>query len=153
MQTNDAVPAPTSVSPTVRTLGRTLAISLLNVLALALFLGIGVWSGPRLRDAYARLFPEPAYVTGDYAAIYRQAGKPVVMFSKTTCPYCRHARELLQRDHVEFVEYVIDESPEARRQFDQLGGSGVPLLFIGDRRIVGFREDTLRASLALLANR
>jgi glutaredoxin len=103
-----------------------------------------------MRSLYERMFPEPAYVNGDYAALYRQAAKPVVMFSTSTCPHCQHARDFLQQAHVDYQDFVIDQSPDAKQQFSALGGSGVPLLFIGDRRILGFREDTLRESLALI---
>lgn len=119
-----------------------------HVVVLAAFLGVGLWAGPRLKGLYEDASREPPYVNGNYEAIYRQAGKPVVMFSKSTCPYCARARELLTREHVDFVERVVDQSPEAQRWFETLGGKGVPLLFIGDRRIVGFREDVIRTSLA-----
>ncbi|MBO9663501.1 glutaredoxin family protein [Dokdonella sp.] len=117
------------------------------VVALALFLGLGLWTGPRLHAVYQRVFPEPSYVTGNYDALYRQAGKSVVMFSRSTCPFCREVRELLEREHVDFRELVIDQSADAKRQFEALGGSRVPMLFVGDRRIIGFREETIRQSL------
>lgn len=119
-------------------------------IVLLLCLGLGVWSGPWLQGAYKRLFPEPAYIAGNYEAVYRQAGKPVVMFSKSTCPYCVQARALLERENIVFEELIVDQSPAARQQFDQLQGGSVPMLFIGDRRIVGFRENTIRESLALI---
>lgn len=121
-----------------------------SIVVLLLCLGLGIWSDPWLHNAYKRLFPEPAYVVGNYEAVYRQAGKPVVMFSKSTCPYCVQARALLERENIVFEELIVDQSPAARQQFDQLRGGSVPMLFIGDRRIVGFREDTIRESLALV---
>ena len=119
-----------------------------HVVVLAAFLGVGFWAGPWLKGLYEGGSQKPPYVSGNYEAIYRQAGKPVVMFSKSACPYCAQARELLTREHVEFAERVVDQSPEAQRWFETLGGKGVPLLFIGERRIVGFREDVIRTSLA-----
>jgi glutaredoxin len=126
----------------------TLTNGVVHVVVLAAFLGVGLWAGPRLKGLYEDASRELPYVNGNYEAIYRQAGKPVVMFSKSTCPYCAHARELLTNEHVEFAELVVDQSPEAQRWFETLGGKGVPLLFIGERRIVGFREDLIRTSLA-----
>jgi glutaredoxin len=119
-----------------------------HVVVLAAFLGIGLWAGPRFKGLYEGGSQKQPYVSGNYEAIYQQAGKQVVMFSKSTCPYCAHARELLTHEHVEFAELVVDQSPEAQRWFETLDGKGVPLLFIGDRRIVGFREDVIRTSLA-----
>lgn len=124
------------------------AKSLLSLALFALFLGAGLWLGPQARAFYDRMFPEPVYVTGNYDALYRQAGKPVVMFSTSTCPYCQRTRELLTSQNVDFQDFVIDQSADAKTQFKTLGGVGVPMVFIGDKRIVGFREGILRESLA-----
>lgn len=121
----------------------------LNVGLIAVCLGVGLWAGPMAKVGYDRLFPAPAYTQGDYANLYRQAGKNIVMFSTSTCPHCSDARALLQREGVAYRDFLIDGLPEAKRQFDALGGTGVPLLFIGDRRILGYRESVIRESLAL----
>jgi len=122
----------------------------LYALVAAISLGGGLWMGPGLRGAYERLFPDPPYISGDFKALYRETGKLVVLFSTSTCPHCRHAREFLDREHVEYQDFVVDQSADAERRFAALKGRPVPLLFIGDRRIVGFREDTIRESLALI---
>jgi glutaredoxin len=122
----------------------------MNLVAVVVFLGAGLWLGPHARFAYDRLFPVPAYVSGHYADVFQRAGKPVVLFSTSTCPHCQHARDLLHAQRVDYEDLVIDQSPEAKREFDALGGSAVPMLFIGDRRITGFHEDTIRESLALI---
>lgn len=115
----------------------------------AAFLGIGLFAGPYLRAGYDRLFPPPVYVAGDYDEIYGQAGKPVVMFSTSTCPYCKRAREWLQQRGVDYRDYVIDESADARQKFERLGGGGVPQVLVGQRRVLGFREDALAEALTL----
>ena len=74
----------------------------------------------------------------------------VVMVSTSTCPYCALARAYLDQAKVEYRDFVIDQSADAQQQFQALGGGKVPLLFIGNRRIVGYREDTIRDSLALI---
>lgn len=122
----------------------------MNLVAVVVFLVAGLWLGPHARSAYDHLFPEPAYVSGHYADVFRRAGKPVVLFSTSTCPHFEHARELLRAQHVDYQDLVIDQSPEAKKAFDALGGDAVPVLFIGDRRITGFHEDTIRESLALI---
>lgn len=122
--------------------------TLTNAILVAAFLGLGLWIGPQLRIAYERGFPEPAYVTGDYADLHRQAEKPVVLFSTSTCPYCQKTRALLAEEHVDYQDFVVDRSADAERRFEALGGGGVPQLFVGDRRITGFRPDAIRESLA-----
>jgi glutaredoxin len=106
--------------------------------------------GPPLRQMFDQLFPEPIYVTGNYTALYKQTGKHVVMFSTSTCPYCERARTYLRQANVDYQDFVIDLAPSAKQQFKELGGSRVPVLFIADRRIIGFHEDTIRESLGLI---
>lgn len=122
----------------------------LYLAAMTACVAFGLLIGPVVRGAYAHLVPGPAYVTGDFSALYREAGKPVVLFSTSTCPHCKSAREFLDGAHVGYRDFLVDESPEAQQRFKALKGDAVPLLFVGDRRIVGFREDTLRESLALI---
>ncbi|MEO5627158.1 MAG: glutaredoxin family protein [Dokdonella sp.] len=129
-----------------RIIGWPLLYAIVPLVALA----AGVVAAPHSRAQYERMFPEPAYVSGDFLALYREAGKPVVMFSTSTCPYCKRTREWLASANVDYRDYVVDQSDDARKRFEHVDGGPVPLLFIGDRRIVGFREDTLRESLALL---
>lgn len=139
----DIASSPTTAEVTMKKL-------LMNVAAVAVFLGAGLWLGPHLRNLHASIFPEPAYLEGDHTALYQEAEMPVVMFSTSTCPYCALARAYLDQAKVEYRDFVIDQSTDAQQQFQALGGGKVPLLFIGNRRIVGYREDTIRDSLALI---
>lgn len=118
-----------------------------NVLIVAVCLAAGLWLGPLARAGYERAFPPPLFVTGDYSAIYRQAASPVVMFSTSTCPHCADARRLLGQLGVSYRDMVVDQDADAKRRYEALEGDGVPLLFIGDRRILGFREAVIRESL------
>jgi glutaredoxin len=97
------------------------------------------------------MFPPNAFTEGDFSAVYRDAGKPVVLFATSTCPYCSQTRELLARAHVDFKEWTTDKSEQAREKFAALGGDAVPLLFVGHRRIVGYDEGAIRQSLLLAA--
>jgi glutaredoxin len=115
---------------------------------LAGFFAAGFYGAPLARIAYAKMFPEPAFVAGDYSSIHRKAGSSVVMFSTTTCPYCAKTRALFAKAGVAYVDYTIDTSAQAKEEFERLGGGGVPLIYIGDRRIHGFREDAIRDALA-----
>jgi len=124
---------------------------LLYPIVLLVCLATGLWAGPLFRAGYAHVFPEPEFTQGDFSAIYRETGKPVVMFSTSTCPYCRRARALLDDEHIAYQDFVIDQSSQARQRFALFGGSGVPVLLIGSRRIEGFREDTIRDSLAQIS--
>ena len=127
--------------------------TLLPWLLVPAFFVIGLQVGPRLAGWYHATFPPPAYTTGDHAALYAQAGKPVVLYATSTCPYCAKVRKLFAERHVAYTEYQIDKSADANRDFLARKGIGVPLLYIGDRRIDGFREAAIVDALAALGTK
>lgn len=112
---------------------------------------LGLFAGPKAVGLYRTWFPPPEYRTGDFAALYARAGHPVVMYATVTCPYCAKARALFARHGVRYTEYQIDRSAAASADFQRRGGVGVPLLFIGDRRIEGYRERAIIEALETLA--
>jgi len=109
-------------------------------------IGVGIAARPLSKIAYA--YAGPAFTTGDFEDVYRQANRRVVLFSLSTCRHCEQARTLLEHEHVDYRDYVVDLSADARRRFAALDGDSVPTLLIGDRRIVGFREQTILAALS-----
>lgn len=70
--------------------------------------------------------------------------KSVVMFSAAWCGYCRKARHYFQANGVAFRERDVDKDPAARREYERLGGTGLPLILVGDQRLNGFSEDGFR---------
>src|SRR5437016_5428331 len=105
-----------------------------------LVLGIGTggvvvhYAAPLLRPA-----PPQLVSSGDFAARYTEpAGKPVVLFSLSTCPHCQHAREYLDAHGIAYADYVIDQSPSARKAFEEMGEAGVPVVVTARHKIRGF---------------
>ena len=90
---------------------------------------------------------QPALQAGDYSAIVRDAGEPVVLFATTTCPYCRQARALLDAMKVEHVVYDVDVSQPARALYARLHARSGPVLVMRNLRITGFDEPTYRSTL------
>jgi glutaredoxin len=121
--------------------------TLLAILMIPLCFAVGIHAGPYASSAYHKIFPEPEYKTGDYSALYAQAGRDIVLYSTTTCPYCTKVRELFAKEGVKFTEYQIDKSKAAAADFQSRGGQYVPLLYIGEREIAGFREQAIRNAL------
>ena len=108
---------------------------------------VGLYAGPRVSALYHDMFPPPEYAVGDHRELYEKSGNPIVMYSTSTCPYCAKSRELFASKGVKFTEYQIDKSKAANAEFIAKGGLGVPLLYIGERRIDGFREAAIREAL------
>jgi glutaredoxin len=68
------------------------------------------------------------------------ANNVVVMYSLTTCPYCKKTRAWLTRNNVPFKEYFLDADEARNREFGELlmdkgappGGIGTPTLLVND---------------------
>ncbi len=73
----------------------------------------------------------------------------VVMYATATCKYCARARAFFAKHGIAYTEYDISADQKARERFKGLNGTGVPLIFVGDKRIPGFNERLLRHLLAL----
>ena len=64
----------------------------------------------------------------------------IVMYSKTTCPFCHEAAGLLkERGVVDFEQIQIDLEPGRRQEMLAKSGgrSTVPQIFIGDTHVGG----------------
>jgi glutaredoxin len=122
----------------------------LLLMGLVLVFAAGLYGGPLARSTYARAFPQPVFASGDYTALYRETGNRVVLFSTSTCPYCKKTRDMLDAKHVAYTDYVIDQSDASNAKFKALGGVAVPVLYIGGRSIRGFREPVIAEALAML---
>ena len=63
----------------------------------------------------------------------------ITIYSKDYCPYCRHAKALLNSKGVSFTEYEVSEDPERFAEMLQRsnGGRTVPQIFIGELHVGG----------------
>jgi len=64
----------------------------------------------------------------------------VVMYSTARCRYCAKARAYFAEQGIAYIEKKIDESKAYRKEFDDFGGNGVPVIFAGKYRMNGFSE-------------
>lgn len=63
---------------------------------------------------------------------------PVVMYTTQGCPSCYKAREYFKRHAVDYIEYDIEASAENLANFRNLNGTGIPLILVGEKRLLGF---------------
>lgn len=68
-----------------------------------------------------------------------RAGR-VTMYATSTCGYCKKARRYFRDNGIRYTEYDIDKDQEARKRWKRLGGRGVPLILVGNRKVHGFSE-------------
>jgi len=117
-------------------------MQLKNVLLVTGFLALGIGAGLGLGRYAPSLFREaaPAPISqGDFLAEYiKPAGKPVVMFSMSTCTHCQKARTYFNEQGIAYAEYVIDQSADAKAAFDRMEEAGVPVILTATHKIRGF---------------
>lgn len=62
----------------------------------------------------------------------------VRMYMTEWCGYCKRAREHFRSNNIAFTEYDIEKDSRAKREYDALGGKGVPVILVNDKRMNGF---------------
>ncbi len=60
------------------------------------------------------------------------------MYSTAWCATCKRAKRYFEKNGIPYVEYDIETSAEGRSDYMRLGGRGVPIILVGDRRLNGF---------------
>lgn len=88
----------------------------------------------------------PKNFRGGGASAGRGKGK-VIMYSTTWCGVCKKAKAFFRRQRIPFTEYDVEKSQRGKREFKRLGGRGVPVILVGDKRINGFSEGRMRKML------
>jgi glutaredoxin len=73
----------------------------------------------------------------------------VVMYTKPKCGYCARAKAFFAKYGIAYTEYDITTDKQARKRFKKLNGNGVPLIFVGEKRVPGFNEGLLRGLLGI----
>lgn len=65
----------------------------------------------------------------------------VEIYTKSYCPYCTRAKELLRIKGVQFIEYDVTSDPVREQEMRRRSGrQTVPEIFIDDRLIGGCDE-------------
>ena len=122
-----------------------------TVAVYALILAAGLGSGYVLSLAPA-LF-KSNYTEGNYAAYFPNAQAKVVLYGTDWCGYCAKTRAYFKENKIEFVDLDIEKSPDAKKAHEALGGGGVPVVLIGNRKIQGFNAGALEAAFCWLSLR
>ena len=72
-----------------------------------------------------------------------------VIFSTSTCSWCRRAKKYFREKGVSFKEINVERDPAAARDLvRKTGQSGVPVIKIGNAWIVGFDKGRIDEELA-----
>lgn len=71
------------------------------------------------------------------------ATKPgeVVLYSTAWCGYCKKAKRYFADQGIAYTEYDIERDGAAHAEFKRLGGRGVPLILVGNKKMSGFSAE------------
>jgi len=78
------------------------------------------------------------------------ADEPLEIRIYTTqwCGICKKAKQYMQSKGITYVEHDVEKDSAARREFRALGGRGVPLITIGQEKMMGFTPQRFEGLLA-----
>lgn len=79
----------------------------------------------------------------------------ILMYTTTTCPFCKMQKDYFNSKNIEFSEILVDENPdEAQKMIELSGQLGVPFTVItkddgSTEKILGFDKDRLNSILGI----
>jgi glutaredoxin 3 len=77
----------------------------------------------------------------------------VLLFSTSTCSWCRRAKRYFKDRGVSFKEINLERDPDAARDIvRKTGQTGVPVIKSGSKWIVGFDRERIEKELARRAS-
>lgn len=98
------------------------------LLFVAVFLLFQQW--PTIKDVF--------YPPKDYSYL---PATYVTMYSTEWCGYCAKMRAFMARRNIAYDDLDIEKSVQAKRNFEELGGNGVPLLVVNKHVIRSYNPD------------
>ncbi|MHC3995063.1 glutaredoxin family protein [Thiomicrolovo sp. ZZH C-3] len=93
-----------------------------------------------VRDSKAEVrYAQNAWEAQTGGGVYHPQGRhpTVTVLGTPTCPYCIKTRRFLRERGIPFRDYNVRTSETGKRLFKEHGGTGVPLVLIGDVTITG----------------
>ncbi len=93
------------------------------------------------------------------AVVSKAKGSPVasrqevLVYSTTWCGVCKTAKAYLDSKGVRYREVDVETDAGGREAFAKLGGRGVPLILVGERRMDGFDQRKLEEMLKAAGHR
>ena len=74
-------------------------------------------------------------------------GKQVIMYTTSHCPACKAAKQYLAQKGIPYREIDVEASRDGMEAFQKLGGHGVPLITVGEKKMEGFNSQELEKML------
>lgn len=62
----------------------------------------------------------------------------ITIFTTDWCTYCNKAKDYFKQSGIAYTEYDIEKNKHGKQLYDQIGGTGVPVILAGKKRMNGF---------------
>lgn len=74
----------------------------------------------------------------------------VKIYTTNSCPFCHMAKDFLTENKVKFEEINLENNPKAvKEMIDKSEQTGVPVLDVNGKIIVGFNVESIKKALKL----
>lgn len=75
--------------------------------------------------------------------------KKIILFSAPNCSWCVKAKQFFTKNKLKFRQIDISKDDKARKDCENHGCRGVPVVLIGSRWICGFNESLIKKELGI----
>jgi glutaredoxin len=88
----------------------------------------------------------------DWSAVIHHKSAPaapdpdrITMYSTDWCPHCKNARNYFNAKGLSFTELNVETSDAGRKEYEALGGGGVPVIVVNGKVMRGFSAKSFEA--------
>lgn len=71
-----------------------------------------------------------------------------IVYTSSTCTFCKQVKQYLQEQNLPYEERNIDENPAYGEELARMGIMSVPLTVIGEKQILGFNPNRIQKAFA-----
>jgi glutaredoxin len=71
----------------------------------------------------------------------------ILLYATRQCSHCRQAKAFFKKHKIPFTEWDVERNQRAWKEFQRLGGRGVPLILVGKQQFRGFDSQRLTKAL------
>ncbi|HRG15567.1 MAG TPA: glutaredoxin family protein [Pseudomonadota bacterium] len=82
-------------------------------------------------------------MSGNFSEHFDVASPGLILYSTSTCPWCKKMRAWLDSHDLRYEDRVIDRNPALNRRFRRLRQPGVPVLISSERLLDHYDEALL----------
>ena len=76
-----------------------------------------------------------------------RANARVVLYATDWCGYCKQTKRFLDQKGIPYKAFDIEKDAVARKDYEALGGAGIPIIDVNGTLIRGYDPDAILAAL------